>query len=316
MSKATEFSKEQIDALRDDVNRILKTEDGATKKSLSAEAGIAYQTFHAWLSGTYTGDVQKYTGMVSIWLDARQTRASEQGKIIATPDFVMTDMARNYLDAFKFAQITPDICVVAGPPGFGKTIAANEYNRTNPNVFIATMKSSTSNIHGMMTQICTSMGVTVKSPTKLFETIGSRLDGAQALIIIDEAQHLETKALDELRALYDEFKVGIALVGNEGLHVALRGGTGPSHVHTAQLTSRIGYRVKDKRMSADDVSQMIDAWGIDDPAQVKFLTTIAGKPGALRAVEKTIRAASVVANGQPLSLAILKATWQRLDPNA
>ena len=60
---------------------------------------------------------------------------------------------------------------------------------------------------------------------------------------------------------------------------------------------------------------LIEAWGIDAPDCVKFLLGIASKPGALRNIDRTVRAASMQAlgAGEDISLKYLTAAWRNRD---
>jgi len=69
-----------------------------------------------------------------------------------------------------------------------------------------------------------------------------RLRDTHGLLVVNEAQHLTTKALEGLRSLRDATGTGLALVGSDKLYDRLTGGSRSSDF--PQLFSRIGKRVR------------------------------------------------------------------------
>lgn len=157
------------------------------------------------------------------------------------------------------------------------------------------------------------IGLTEKVQTRFFRAIGRKLQSSQALIIVDEAQHLDTKALEQLRAFHDIFGLGIALIGNEKVYARLEGGK--REAEFAQLFSRVGFRITQAKPKPGDICSLLAAWGITDKEELRFCKAIAGKPGALRVLTKTLQVASVQAAGagQDRALAHIKSAYEQLE---
>ena len=51
--------------------------------------------------------------------------------------------------------------------------------------------------------------------SEMAKAIHARLEGTKGLLIIDEAQNLFPKAMDQIRSFHDQAEIGIALVGNQ-----------------------------------------------------------------------------------------------------
>jgi DNA transposition AAA+ family ATPase len=151
---------------------------------------------------------------------------------------------------------------------------------------------------------------------RLKRAIIARLRGTKGLMIVDEAQHLGTAALDELRTLHDATEVGLALVGNESVYARMTGGNRAAYLD--RLFSRIGKRVRLVRSHKDDIDALIDAWGIDAKECRQVLHDIAAKPGALRGITKVLRLASRIAAGRrhKLSCEDIRAAWLDLGGEA
>ena len=309
------FTAQETEDVRADVRAVIEGE-GLNQTIIAREAGVAYGTFTGWLAGTYAGNNDKYTTSMQIWLLSREEKRRAAATIPQAPGFVATPSAQAFIESLRFAQIMPEITVIAGAAGIGKTTALHHYQATNSNVWLATMDPTTAKVNGMLLELCDVMDVLEKAPAKLARAIGRKIEGTGGLIMVDEANFLDARALDQLRSFYDRYEIGIALVGNETVYSRLDGEGRRSTF--AQLHSRIGMRVTQPRPKAADMCRLIEAWGITDKEEVRLLKSIAAKPGALRSMTKVLQLASMLANGadEPRGAAHIKAAWERVSTNA
>ncbi|HBT44341.1 MAG TPA: DNA transposition protein, partial [Rhodospirillaceae bacterium] len=172
---------------------------------------------------------------------------------------------------------------------------------------------SAGTVYPMLAAIAQEANVQEKVMTKLFREIGNKLGDRNVLLIVDEAQHLDTKALEQLRSLHDQFGIGLAVMGNATvLGRILGGGKGDDF---AQLFSRVGFKVSQKGPKGDDACRLLAAWDITDKEQLKFLKAIAQKPGALRVMNKTLQLASIMAAQDPNGLRMehIRAAYAQID---
>ncbi len=83
--------------------------------------------------------------------------------------------------------------------------------------------------------------------------------------------------MDLLRHFKDEFRCGLAVIGNDEVYNRFKrksdGATSP------QLKRRVSKRVRRKKPQLKDISMILDAWKITDPAVREVLTGIGLKPG-------------------------------------
>lgn len=294
------------DAARNQVRAVMAAE-GLTQAAIAREADVNPQTFNLWLNDKYQGHNDPITEKVRIWLASREEKKRVAAVVPAEPDFVQTRSAAGFATALRFAQLLPEISVIAGAAGIGKTKTARHYAATNPNVWLATMRPSTAGVNLMLQEIAAAVRVDERSAAKLARAIGRRISGTGGLIIIDEAQHLRPDALDELRSLYDAHDVGIALVGNETVYARLEGRA--REASFAQLFSRVGHRVTQAKPRTADIDALIRAWGVSDPDEVAFLRAVARKPGALRNVTKCLRSAGLLAGRRARTLLDMQTAW-------
>lgn len=306
------FTAEEQAAIRGAVRAIMEAEN-LSQADVARQAGIAYGTFTGWLGGTYQGNNDRVAGEVQIWLSSRTEQKRAASVVPRMPGFQPTPSAQEFLDALLYAQTMPEIAVIAGGAGIGKTTAVEHYRANNPNVWVATMDPSTSSVHAMMGELCEVIGVTERATTKYARAIGRRVKDTGGLIVIDEAQHLSATALDQLRSLYDRYGIGLALVGNETVYARLEGEGRKAQF--AQLFSRLGMRVTQSRPQANDMCVLLAAWNVKDGEELRMLKAIARKPGALRTMSKCLQLATMLAAGagEARTIQHIKRAYQRLS---
>lgn len=219
--------------------------------------------------------------------------AIEESNVVTFPrarterePFVETKSAELVLSALAYAKANQDMVCVYGSPGVGKTRAIRHFAAAYEHVWVTTMTPSISTVVPALEEIAESVGL--KEPTggarRISHAIRRRVGGLPGVLIIDEAQHLKTAALEEIRSLHDAAEIGIALVGNEAVYARITGG---GRLATfAQLYSRIGMRVHLDGPHARDVRAIAGQHGIKDAAVLDILERAAQQPGALRLVGK------------------------------
>lgn len=271
--------------------------------------GVSQTTLNQWLNGKYPGDVASVNDRVSRLLAALEDGQRVVARRVASPEWLRTPTADTIWTMLTQAQHAPDMVVLAGAPGLGKTMTAQAYAQAGANVWIATMDPTMKGANAVLMEVAFAMDLRPGSPVTLRRQIGERLEGSGGLIVVDEAQHPSKPALDMLRSLHDRYQIGVALLGNHGFY----GGTAISSRadNFAQFFSRVGLRRRLEQPSAQDVAMLLDAWGIEDAPARKWLATVAGKPGALRAVDKCVKAAAALAAGLGAEMGVehLRAAW-------
>ncbi len=269
-------------------------------KDIAAESGVPMGTISAWAGGTYQGEGSPIAEKAERYLASTEKR--EAVRAIA-PDlgFVLTPSAQDFMALLNRAQHMPDISVLTGAPGVGKTRAACEYKRRNPNVFKIVAEPSLSTIPALLGSIAHELRVTeVGRQDRIARLIKQRLIGTRALIIVDEAQHLTTEMLDQLRAFHDQAEIGIALVGNSAVIGRLEGGRRSQEY--AQLYSRVGMRLNRREAKKADVDALLDAWGVEEKGVRLALRAVAKQGGALRSCNKAFLLAQMIAANEGRAL--------------
>lgn len=305
------YTPDELEGIRQEV-RDLKESSGLSWDVLAQESGIKSGTLSPFATGSYAGNNQKIAEQAKMWLISREEQARTRRTIRRSPEFQLTQTAKAFLETMIYAHTSPEIVVISGTPGVGKTRTAEHYAASNPNVFMVTMQPCTAGVNTMLSAITESMGLIERSPARLSAAIGNKARGAGALLVIDEAQHLSSAALEQLRSLFDIYKIGIVLIGNEQVYSRLEGNDRKATF--AQLFSRIGMRTNKARPAAADVCKILDAWDVPKEART-LLKTIAKKPGGLRTIDRTLKLAHVLAAGsdKQISDTLIKAAYERLS---
>lgn len=299
------------------IDRLIQTAtiSGWNKAEVARRIGMADGTFSQWFSGKYAGRLDNTNKTIAKWLDAIEETAGFAATIPTSPAFIKTRSSMEIIETLSWAQMTADMVVITFAAGLGKTETCRHYCSTRPHAFLATISPHTKTVHSMLLELAAELDVQAHNPAKLTRAIGQRLQrsGGGTLLIIDEAQNLVDEAVNQLRHFVDNYKCGVALVGNTEIYSRFaKRSDGPSY---AQLKSRLGKRLKREKPRIEDLQLFIAEWGISDPEIVKLLVGIGMKGGALRQIDKTMKLATMIAigSGQPLSLDHVKAAWKNRD---
>lgn len=284
---------------------------GLSKTMIASRANIPLGTFSPWYDGTYLGNYPNQHAKVRAFLTAQEEAAAAARDALEEPEWVDTPTALKVMTALTYAQQAPAMVLITLGPGMGKTTSAKRFMTTRPHAHRVVMRPSTGSVHSMLREIAEALDVVERDPAKLPKEIGRKIrrNGKRTLLMIDEAQNLGEKAVNELRYFMDEYGCGIALLGNEDVHSRF-GGTTPKEGY-GQLQRRIGMRIHQLKPTIADVEAFVAAWDIDDADVIRLLKVIGAKPGALGQVTETLKLASILAagSGRAITAADIRTAW-------
>lgn len=271
-----------------------KEESGMSWPQIGKLTDVAASTLSLFSTAKYAGNNGSVAGKVLAYRNRLTSQAAITADVPTVPEWYDTPTSTQLTSLLRWAQ-SGEIVLIVTTPGIGKTKTAERFEANDPNVWLATMAPSTAGVVTMLIEIAAAIGLgEVKgSPQQLSRQIRERVRGKKGLIIVDEAQELSEKALNELRGLHDRTGVGIALMGNENAV----GQLDARKSALAQISSRFSIRHVQVSPVAGDMDALLDAWGIMDAEQRGYLAKIGAMPGALREVTHTIKIAVMAAIG-------------------
>jgi DNA transposition AAA+ family ATPase len=316
------FSDEEIQDLRERA-LALKEERSLSWVALSKMMGIPSGTLSPWCTGSYGGDNNRIALEVNKFFRADENRRELAIDAPDVPDFLPTPTSRRIMQLLQWAH-RGEIVVITGEAGVGKTKALTQYQAITPNTVRVAMSEGTASPTSMLTEILRRIGSSsyksggMGGVQALTNLLIERINGARYLLMLDEAQYLSDRALNQLRYLHDECGVGLALVGNLDImgRIAARSGAGSAPF--AQLHSRVSMQHHFERPVAGDIEVLLNAWGVAHADEKTLLAKIANQPGCLRQVTQTLKAATLVARqgDEPRTLSHLQAAFHQARPLA
>ena len=222
--------------------------------------------------------------------------------------FCETPTSQRITRVLDYCRSEFQIGVIVGEPGTSKTSTAKHYASHRKNwSCLCTMAPSGATVLPALNTILKALG----GPSFLnraYETrqvITEKIEEWCELLIIDEAQHLSDRALEEIRLLHDQCNFGLVLCGNSDFPTRFDGKHGKATF--AQLTSRIGMSLKLPLLLPEDVDTYCHHNSVKNKAAREHLQRYATRPGGLRTVSKLVMCARrLTAAGQPIELSHIK----------
>jgi DNA transposition AAA+ family ATPase len=244
----------------------------------------------------------------------RDTLKSLRERIAFGAEIFETSVTRRFRNACDLVRRTGDFGLITSPAGNGKTSGIHAYCYDNPSAVRITLNATTRAANKLESLVFASIDTqSWKSNSPRFDHLAARFREVSRLLIIDNAQRLDSSGRQWAADFHDAADCPVMLVGN------------PEAVEAWQLIdqqrSRIGlcnnYELEDDELPACAkrvARQYSDAATADE---IEDLTAIiASHEGRLRAVKKTVvlaqelRAASPKLKDDPR--AALRAAHSRL----
>ena len=297
----------------------LRRQTGAGWAELGKRIGIPQSTLAAFGSERgYSGNEQPIADKIFRYRQTLATQASIAVEAPETPGYFETSTSKQLNQVLAYGQ-RGKIVLAAMGPGTGKTMTARHFAACYANVFVSTMKPSTSGVNTMQIVVLASLGEknAVGTPQKLSSRICELLEAlGNPLLIIDEAQHLSEKSIEEIRSWHDETGCGIALLGNVGVLQRLEGGNRASAY--AQLYSRVSLKVVRPLPLLADIDALAEAWEVFDEPFVAYLRKIGMLPGGLRGLTMALELGSMIAaaESQTIQIGHVQDAWAQLSSRA
>ena len=269
---------------------------GTTQVAIAKALGFSSSALNMYLKGTYTSPEKIRHALKGYF----KTKGNQQ-EAIKLPELAETTIYQEVTAVVEYAHKQRDIGVLYGPAGIGKTTALRAYQEITPQTLYITANQTLSGSRAILEEILQQLGKPeAGSARRMMLTIVNTLKDSGRLLIIDEAQHLSLRALETMRAIYDECGIAVILAGNESVYGNM---TGKSAAPFAQLYSRVGIqRSLSGKVRMNDIAAVLGTEIGEE--SLAYLHKIALRPGGLRVVVKLYILAKTIANRQDQELTL------------
>ena len=235
-----------------------------------------------------TGDIDTEVLAKVVEFHRRQAAEKEAAAAERNARFCVTPSAEAILGVLRTCMSHGYMGAVVGAPGVGKTSTLRWYAGDVAEAHYCVMNPSQSFMAAVLTLVCEALDMVapMRAP-QIHDVIcnWARWQGQGHMLLIDEAQHLNDRCLDELRCIHDETGMAMVFAGNH----SLRGRLADPRAAFAQFLSRVGPRVDLEYCLAADAAALAHHAGVRDPRAVAWLERQAlGGVGGLRHVARLL----------------------------
>ncbi len=271
--------------LDEQVRNFMKV-NNLSQSKMSKMMGIGESTLSRWLKGDYPNPENLEPKIVE-FLEKSEKR--ENANTYTTGKFVVTKMSAEIWNSLEYFRTQRCIGCIFGDAGIGKTRTVMEWSKDKFDVIVLTVKPCFSSSRAFAKLLARQLkSRTSGACDEIYVDIMNRLKGTDKTIIIDEAQHLSLRAIEDLRALNDdpEIQATIVFVGNLMIYKKLKGS---QQAEFAQLFSRTivtNRELVTERFTLDDINKVFKLE--DDEANeilLKIARTKYGLRGAINVFE-------------------------------
>lgn len=260
------MSKEYNSALQARVEQFLK-EKGISQAKAAPMMGISQTALSQYRRSMYdNGDIAALESKLEEFFRTQQERQDNAEKAVPycpVQGYVPTSISEDVFKLIRYCQLEKTMVVIYGDAGVGKTKGVEKFVRENPtsSVYIQATPS-TGTLGNLLSVIARALKVPeARKRVDLISAIQEKLERSNKVLIIDEAQHLQLRALDEIRAwtepnpMLQRAGVGIALVGNTSIYTRM---VGKQEADFGQLFSRIRMRrfCRTEEITREDIQKL------------------------------------------------------------
>jgi len=229
--------------------------NGLSQAEVARSISVSGSAISQWLKEGYKGDVKLLEAKISKLIKNYKPKFNDREafEVIHTANMQMSHFIMNELIATK------KIGTIYGRAGCGKTTMVKEFCKDHPEAIlieaVPRMRTST-----VVNEIGKHVGVQPNTDiTGMVRDIAKAFRRREAVLIIDEAENLNTTSLESIRRIWDFSEVPTVLTGTYSLISNLQGRRG----ELLQLFSRVALKVE---FTDPNENEYIELFGDVGPA--------------------------------------------------
>lgn len=274
------------------IDRVKKLLDAQviSLRNLEQSTGYSRTAISQFFSGSYKGDRDRVQQAIERWYMEYERRHS----------LAETSIFKNIQLVLELTWQNMELAVVYGNAGIGKTVSCEYYADEHPDDVVYVKMDRTLTAIDLLNVIMEGLGESTQMGS-LFEKkrqILKSLRMRNKMLLIDEADLLNVKQLEILRAIYDDGNCAMVLIGLERIIVLMtRGET--LRENLAQLYSRVGFKRHVLKPTPEDIRIIARRRGIalSAPAINQLQEWINDK-GQLRILDKILSRSEELAQAE------------------
>lgn len=248
----------KVETVRKDLESFLAINE-ISQSALSRALGVSAAAISTFLKGEYKGQNEILAKKIHLYLSHYKQKEKPVNEVFESKDFKMANFV------IDEAVNEKEIAIITGTAGSGKSTIAYEYAKNHPNaILIEATLHTTAKV--LLEELENKLHLpSAKNCHEKVVQISKELKRRDVVILIDEAEHLSVRALEDLRRIWDFSGVALVLFGTEILMKNLMGKAG----ELRQLYSRIGGKWHLQGLSENECEQ-VSAKGIFAYTQGNF----------------------------------------------
>ena len=264
-----------------------------TVASVARLLDISTTTLHLWLKGKYEGNSERIEKLVKQFLQIQKERDNAPKSI----NFKMTRAAKIVFDTIRLAHVMNEMTVIVSRAGYGKTMAIKQYVARNRDAVLIEARPS-QQTYALVYELGKKLTVSIRNDSDMiFQRIVTKLQISPKVLIFDEAQLYNYRALEMIRRIHDVSGCGVVLAGSYRLYDQM---LGKDLKDFDQLFSRVVRRELPPLNIADIKLLVQDKLGtISDQIAEQLLELC---QGSARYLEKNIKLAESMVKDQAITM--------------
>lgn len=215
------------------LNEFLK-DTGISASALARAIGVSGAVISQFRQGVYKGDAKSVAAKIEKYISNYQNKSETKSAVLKDEVYASKD-AKMAKFVISEAINEREIALIYGSAGTGKTTILKEFAKNSPNaVLIEATCHTTAKV--LLEELCEALKIDgASSINAKLKAVARFLKDNDKIILIDEAEHLPLRALEDLRRIYDFSHTTMVLCGTEILLNNLMG----KNKELRQLYSRI-----------------------------------------------------------------------------